>query len=135
MNKSENGFHLIEVLTTVAIMSILITLCLPLYSQYLVQARRLEAASNLSRLSVAMEKFHFEHNTYEGATLAALNFSDSIAKNNYQLRIQPAANNDYTLFAKPIGRQAEKDTQCAGLILYANGKKDMTGYGNVSECW
>jgi type IV pilus assembly protein PilE len=134
MVKSENGFHLIEVLTTVAIMSILITLCLPLYSQYLVQARRLEAASTLSRLAVAMEKFHIEHNTYQGATLVALHFSDTIAKNNYQLRIQ-SENNDYILLAQPIGKQAEKDTQCAGLILYANGKQAITGNSNVSQCW
>lgn len=134
MCKSENGFHLIELLTTVAIMSILVTFCLPLYSQYMVQAKRLEAASMLSRLSIAMEKFHIENNTYEGATLAALHFSDTIANNQYQLRIQ-TANNDYTLLAQPKGMQAEKDTQCAGLILYANGRKDVTGNGNVSECW
>jgi len=134
MHKSAKGFHLIEMLSAMAILSILVSLCLPIYSQYIVQAKRLEAASMLSKLSAAMEKFHLEQNTYEGATLARLNFPITIANNHYQLHIQTTAN-DYTLLAKPIGKQAEKDTACGGLILQADGRKEVTGTGNVNECW
>lgn len=72
--KTSRGFHLVELLTTVAIVGMLAAFVLPLYSQYTIGTKRLEAASMLSRLAVAMEKFHVEHNTYEHATLAALNF-------------------------------------------------------------
>ena len=135
MDKTNYGFHLIEVLITLAIISILTAFCLPLYSQYTVQARRLEAKTILSELAIAMEKFHIEHNTYEGATLAALHFSDWIAKNNYRLLIQTATNNDYTLIAYPHAKQAEKDAQCASLILHANNKKEISGDGKTNECW
>lgn len=129
------GFHLIEVLTTVAIVGILAILCIPIYSQYTVHARRLEAANTLSQLAIAMEQFHVEHNTYESASLAALHFSDTIAKDNYRLGIKTASNNDYLLVAVPLGHQAEKDRQCGTLTLDASDVKGMTGNGNINECW
>jgi type IV pilus assembly protein PilE len=130
----DKGFHLIEILITLAIISILTAFCLPLYSKYIVQTRRLEATTTLSTLAIAMEKFQIEHNTYEGATLAALSFSDT-AKNNYHVFIQSATNNDYTLVAEPYAKQAEKDAECASLILHADNKKEISGYGKVRECW
>lgn len=49
--------------------------------------------------------------------------------------IQAATNSDYMLMAKPVGSQANKDPRCAGLILYANDKKAVTGTGSIDECW
>jgi type IV pilus assembly protein PilE len=129
------GFHLIEILSTVAILSILVALSLPIYSQYTIGVKRIEAENTLSKLAIAMEKFHVEHNTYENATLEALHFPATIVRNNYRLTIQTAANNHYILIAEPLGKQAEKDQHCAGLILYSNDKKGVTGSGNVEECW
>jgi type IV pilus assembly protein PilE len=133
--KTTRGFHLIEILMVLAIISIVTAFALPLYSQYMTGTRRLEAANTLSRLAVAMERFHIENNTYENATLAALSFPETIAKNNYHLAIQSASNNDYSLIAEPVGNQAEKDPRCAALILSANNKKTVTGPGSVAECW
>lgn len=130
----KNGFHLVEILSVIAILSILCSLCLPLYGQYLVQARRLEATIALSQLALAMEQFHIEHNSYEGATLSTLHFSDNIGKNNYHLRME-VTNNDYKLIAQPLGRQAEKDSHCGELILLANNEKAVSGLGSARECW
>jgi type IV pilus assembly protein PilE len=130
-----SGFHLIEILTTVAIVGILATLCIPLYSQYMVYAKRLEAANMLSQLAIAMEQFHVAHNTYENASLAALHFSETVGRGDYRLGIKTASNNDYLLVAVPIGGQASKDQQCGILMLDANDKKSITGTGNVNECW
>lgn len=129
------GFHLVEILSTVAILSILAALCLPLYSQYTTGVKRVEAENTLGKLAVAMEKFYIEHNSYENATLEALNFPATIAKDHYRLAIQTATNNDYALIAEPLGKQAEKDQRCAGLILYSNDKKAVTGSGSIDECW
>lgn len=129
------GFHLIEILIVLVIISILTTLAMPLYSQYLVHERRLEAASMLSKLAIAMEQYHIEHNSYQDATLAGLNFSEIIAKNNYRLVIQSAADHDFLLAAKPLTHQAEKDEACGSLTLHSNGEKGVTGPGRVEECW
>ena len=98
------------------------------------QARRLEAETTLAQLAAAMEQFHIENNSYQGATLAALHFSENIAKNNYRLRMEITAE-DYKLIAEPYGRQAEKDMNCGDLILLANNEKSVSGTGNVKECW
>ncbi|MBX3709051.1 MAG: prepilin-type N-terminal cleavage/methylation domain-containing protein [Gammaproteobacteria bacterium] len=131
----QRGFHFVEVLVSIAIISITAALSFPLYSQYVVHARRLEAASILSKLAIAMEQFHIEHNTYQNATLIALNFPEKIAKNNYQLIIQAATHSEYLLIAKPLGSQSEKDMACAALTLSSNGEKGITGSGNTMECW
>lgn len=134
-SKKTGGFHLVEILSTVAILSILVALSLPLYTQYNTGVKRVEAENTLGKLAIAMERFYVEHNSYENATLEALNFPATIAKDNYRLAIQTATNNDYALLAEPIGKQAEKDQRCAGLILYSNDKKAVTGSGSVEECW
>lgn len=129
------GFHLIELLITIGIIAILAATSIPTYSQYLMYEKRLEAASTLAKLAVKMEHYHIEHNTYEGATLQALQMPEYIAKDNYKLVIQSATSNAYELSAKPLGRQAEKDRVCGILTLNSLGKKTISGSGNLNECW
>lgn len=132
MTKKQNGFQLIEILTTLTIISILVALTLPLYTQYLVQAKRLQAKTTLTKLAAAMEKFYMAHDTYNGATLATLNFSEPNTEKNYQLKIE-TDNHDYTLIAMAIGKQAENDNTCRELILAANNKHGTEGDGK--DCW
>ena len=129
------GFHLIEILIVLAIISILASFSLPSFKNYLVQERRLEAASMLTKLSIAMEQYHIEHNTYQGATLTALNFPELVAKNNYRLNIQTNDATDYKLTAKPQASQAANDQACGGLTLDANGEQGVTGSGKMADCW
>jgi prepilin-type N-terminal cleavage/methylation domain-containing protein len=129
------GFHLIEILITLAIISILTSFSLPFYSAYVVKLRRLEAASLLTKLGVALEEYHFEHQTYQTATLKALHMPEWIVKHYYQLIINTAAQDDYIIMAKPDGQQKEKDTQCQTLILHASGEKNISGNGQLDECW
>jgi len=135
MKKSIYGFHLIEILMTIAIIGITASLSFPLYTQYLVQARRVEAKNTLSQLALAMEQYHIEHNSYEDATLVNLNFPEMIAKENYQLSIQNATGQDYLLSAIPLGKQLEKDRECQTLSLNAKNEKMITGHGSIAECW
>lgn len=116
-------------------MSILTLISVPLYSQYLVQTHRLEAANTLTKLAIAMEEYHIEHHTYYGATLAALRFPDKIGKNSYELSIKNITNENFLLLATPLNYQAKKDALCQTLTLHANGKKGVTGTGKVNDCW
>lgn len=131
----KNGFHLIEILISFAIIAIIATLSFPLYSEYIVQERRMEAVSLLSKLAVAMEQYQLENNSYKNATLEKLHLSEFIAKDNYQIIIQSANDDDYLLIAKPLNHQDAKETRCRSLTLRANGEKGITGDGNVDECW
>ena len=129
------GFHLIEILSVLAMVAILISLSIPIYSQYYVHERRLEAAHMLSKLSIELEKFYIENNTYQNASLSSLHFPEFIAKENYRLLIQSANHNHYLIAAKPIGKQLTKDKLCAALMLNSNGEKTISGTGTVEDCW
>ena len=129
------GFHLIEILIVLAIISILSAFYLPSYLQYLVQERRLEAETMLSKLAIAMEQYQIEQNTYQQASLEKLHFSEFIVNNNYKLTIQSATDFDYVLAAMPLGKQEENDKRCGTLLLYSTNAKAVTGYGGIEECW
>jgi type IV pilus assembly protein PilE len=130
-----NGFHLIEIIIVVAIISILSAISVPIYTQYTTHARRAEAVSALMELSIALEHFHLEHNTYEEASLLVLNFPEDIADHHYRLIIQTTTSHEYALHAEPRGKQAENDAICGTLILDSNNRKNITGTGNIHECW
>jgi type IV pilus assembly protein PilE len=129
------GFSLLEVLIVLTLIAILTSIALPIYSSYLIDARRLEAASWLTKLALAMEQYYVGHNSYKDATLTTLQFSEWIVKNNYQLIIQSANDHDYILVAKPSATQAEKDTRCGSLTLNALGEKNSSGTGDKHDCW
>lgn len=134
MINRQHGFHLMEILAACALISIIAALALPLYTQHLVTARRMEAASTLSRLALAMEQYHTEHQTYTGATLTGLHISEYTSKNAYHLLIRSAASNDYTVAAEPLGNQAAKDP-CKALTLNSSGEKGISGQARLDECW
>ncbi len=129
------GFSLLEILITLAIISLLTGLCFPLYSQHIAEERRLEAKITLEKLAAALEGYYTAHNTYQGATLEQLGFSTFIAKNNYQLTMTALTENTFSLSATPIASQAQQDTLCKTLILNAIGGKSITGNGQLSDCW
>lgn len=129
------GFNFIEILMTLALVAILVTYGLPIYTKHVIKSRRFEAANNLTKLALAMEKFKVERGSYQGATLANLNFPELIADDKYHLIIQYANNQDYLLIANPLGQQADQDPQCGALTLNASGEKGATGSGKAIDCW
>lgn len=128
------GLHLIELLITLFIIGILASISLPKYSHYLLAERRLEAEAMLSRLSVALEQYAIENNTYQTANLAALHFPVMIADGHYRLVIAALGANEYELRAEPVANQ-EEDKGCGTLTLNAYGEKGVTGSGKISDCW
>ncbi len=130
-----SGFNLIEIMIVLVIIGILGAFCLPLYSQYITQAKRAEAEITLAKLATALEQYYTQHNSYAGATLENLNIPEIIADQRYQLAIATATDTEFTLAAKPLGIQAEKDSQCAILSLNSRGEKNISGRGNMNDCW
>lgn len=135
LSTQQHGFSLLELMITLSIIGIMMSMAIPVYSHYLVAARRAEAKTVLSKLALAMEKYHVENNTYQNATLVNLRFIDVIADNNYQLAIQSAAKHDYVLVAKPLNKQAKHDTACGVLTLNSVDEKGISGTGKMTDCW
>jgi type IV pilus assembly protein PilE len=124
------GFSLLELLITLTIMSILTAIAVPLYSQHLAHAKRLQAEVTLLKLSSALEQYYMLNNTYADATLAKLHFPTAIADGRYHLIILENNSTRYRIAAQPL-----IDNTCGELILSSQGEKSVTGTGNLTECW
>ena len=127
--KIQEGFHLIELLVTLAIVAILASVGISRYTHYVTDANRLQAQQGLAQLNIALQEYQIENNSYAGATLKNLHFSDQFAEKHYRFSIQPT-DTYYLLSAIPIGTQAERD-RCGTITLDSTGKK---GAGK-QDCW
>ena len=68
------GFSLVELMVAVGIVGVLVTLAVPRYQQFMVQARRGEAKSNLSHIATLQEVYKVEHYTYyQGGAMTGIN--------------------------------------------------------------
>ena len=128
------GFSLLELLITLAIVSILAVIIYPSYNFYIVKIRRNNAAIALIDIAASMEEYYAINNKYDGATLNNLQIDDSGYKDFYQINITANADS-YSLKADPIGVQKDMDELCQSLILDQNSKKSITGTGIASDCW
>lgn len=126
------GFSLIELLITMIIIGILMTLSLPLYSQYVVNEHRTEAKTTLMQLAASLEEYDTIHHTYQGASLQVLNYPEIIAHDSYQLTITDISDSAFTIAAEPLSNN--KDA-CGTLTLNALGEKAISGNSQLTDCW
>jgi len=106
----KSGFTLIELMITVAIVSILAAIALPQYKNYLLRGRIPDATTNLSSKRIKMEQFFQDNRTYVGATAGNTDTTTS----------------QYFNFDAAGGGA---DTRTAtGYTLYAVGKNSMAGF-------
>lgn len=66
-----NGFTLIELMITVAIVAILASIALPAYTDYVLRGKIIEATSTLADMRVKLEQFYQDNRTYVGAPACA----------------------------------------------------------------
>src|SRR3954471_16993434 len=64
--KRFNGFTLVELMVTVAIIAILAAIALPAYRDYVIRGKLAEACSVLGSQRVKMEQFYQDARTYVG---------------------------------------------------------------------
>lgn len=129
------GFSLLELMIALSIVGILSMLCLPIYSQHMTHARRLEAEVNLVKLANAMEQYFLIHQTYRFVTLSQLGFPEKIVHAQYRLMIVDATDSEYEIKVDPLDKQAQQDKKCGSLLMDSLGKRNITGSGKISECW
>jgi type IV pilus assembly protein PilE len=68
--RRKRGFTLIEVLITVAIVSILAAVALPTYTDYITRSKIVEATSSLSDMRVRLEQVFLDSRQYPAACVA-----------------------------------------------------------------
>ncbi len=86
------GFTLVELMITVAILAVLATIAIPMYSNYINRAKQSDAIIGLKAAQMAQEQYFSENNAYAGTVDILPGFSDASVNNSY-------AKGEYTLSA------------------------------------
>jgi len=139
----QNGFTLIELMVTVAIVGILAGIAYPSYQDSVMKSRRADAKGALLGLANAMERHFTARNTYLGAgtidgdTGSPTIFSATSPVDGgtpyYNLTINAATASTYTLHAAPTGAQA--NDKCGTLSLTQTGVRGISTALAVADCW
>lgn len=127
-----SGFNLIELLITVSIIGILISLTVPIYSGYRLYEERIEAETALVKLAGLLEDYFTNNHTYQNASFEKLGLSQFAANQHYHLLMSELSDDNFTIEAEPILNQ---DPHCGTLLLNALGEKGIKGKGTIAECW
>jgi type IV pilus assembly protein PilE len=77
--KQQKGFTLIELMIVVVIVSLLASIALPAYQDYILRGKLTEAMTELSTLKVKLEQHYQDYQTYVGFDCAA----DSVGTAKY----------------------------------------------------
>lgn len=130
------GFTLIEVLIAVAIVGILAGIAVPLYTQYIVDARRTDAMAFLSEVAGEQVRYFSSNNEYADS-MAELGYAaDGVSpEGHYSVTVSnPDGGSSFLLTAEPVatGRQAN-DSECTAFTISHTGAKGSSGTG--VDCW
>lgn len=135
--KRKNGYSLIELMVTVAVVGVLVSISVPTYKNYTMKSRRSEGRSFAMEIMQRQEKYYNENNTYT-TNLAQLGYSSATPtseKGYYQVTATAASDgitNNVIITAQPIGSQTS-DTECGSFIYNSNGVKSTST--SSTTCW
>jgi type IV pilus assembly protein PilE len=152
MKSRQQGFTLVELMVTVAIVGILAGIAIPSYQDSVRKSRRADVKGILLNLANAMERHYTEANTYcDSADASGANNCGAVGTNDtgtpsasvftippeitsfYEVTIDVATVSTYTLRARPIGAQA--NDRCDDLTLTHTGIKGNDAGLDQSVCW
>ena len=68
--KKNKGFTLMEIMVSVAIMGVLLSIALPMYQDYVTQSNRVAMQTDLMRIASALERVRSVQLTYAGVNLS-----------------------------------------------------------------
>ena len=143
---SSAGFTLIELMITVVIATILLSIAIPLYLHQMRESRRTDARSALLELAAREERYYDTNSAYTG-TASNLGYSGfgtgyPVGNGQYYYIDPPTVSAgtgttppSFTLVAhpEPTGPQAQ-DSDCTSFTVDSTGKQSATG-ANPASCW
>lgn len=129
--KSQGGFTLVEAMITITILTILVSLAVPSYFQYVLRTNRSEAIDGLLAASACQERLFIRNNVYDAASCGGAtpngHYAVALATTN--------ANQNFVATAAPLSGQL-KDS-CGDMTLSDTGVKTADGKTGTFAitCW
>lgn len=120
----KSGFSLIEVLITVAIMGILLSIALPSYQHYQQQAEKTQAKITLRKIDSLLAQYALTHADYLAVSLAALGIQPH-ATPNYHISLSQIKPH----YVQMQATNNKRSTACDTLTLDTLGRTEPT------QCW
>lgn len=137
MKIQAKGFTIIELMVTVAILAIIASIAIPLYSGYIQSANRAECGNEIAAIELALNENFLENNTYFlGADIPALEAaSGGLYVSSYDVPGDAAAtaaniaaaNCTYAVIAGATGNIQ------TSFQLTATGANDLAGLGCIGR--
>jgi type IV pilus assembly protein PilE len=139
---NRNGFTLIELMVTVAIVGILAAIALPSYTSYIKQANRSDAKSVLLENAQFLERNYTENNKYHqnsagtGITLPVVT-SPVSGTALYDISVPILTATTYTLTATPVTGGRMDGDECGALSINQLGQKSVSNDASLDAdtCW
>ena len=134
------GWTLSEMMIALALMAILAALAMPSFNSQQRQARRADARQALQQVQLEQARWRGQHEQHT-EQLSSLGWSsDRSALGHYQISIEEASSQGYTVKATPIGAQAQ-DSACkpmrlqlvdSAILVLSSGADPQT---DAAKCW
>jgi type IV pilus assembly protein PilE len=132
-----NGFTLVELMITVAVVSILAMIAVPSYTQYIRRGNRTDATKTLILDAQALERCYSQTFAYAGCA-GFLPGSVPSPQGKYTVTItipDPAvAAPSFLITAVPLAPSQQADTPCQSFTVNTAGAQGATP-GGAPTCW
>lgn len=126
-----SGFTLIELMITVAILAILLSIAIPNYSNYLLRAKRSEGRSTLMDVIARQERFYSDNQRYANS-LSDIGLNSAISENGYYTITVSSTTPFQAAIATATPKAPFVDAECGALsITTANVRSS----GGGTDCW
>lgn len=130
------GFTLIELMMTVAVAAILASVAIPVYRDYVMRSRIIDATSKLSDFRVRMEQYFMDNRTYADAGNCGVPNPPDTGDAAFTIACAGASATGYTVTASGKGSKGMSDF---AYTIVASGAKETTGlpagWTDTAGCW
>ncbi len=133
--KNINGFTLVELMITVAVLGIIAAIAYPTYQEHMRKTRRVDAKAALMDAAAKMERHYIQFSRYSG-TIASSGISATSPEKFYSIAATVTNPNSqtFTLTATRAGRQV--GDKCGDFTIdQAQNKNVVNGSLNATQCW